>query len=65
MRGVGRVAAGDGRCHTGINGATWQTSTVERLERTGLNRSDALREMLRRYAELFAGNTPVHTWPLD
>jgi gamma-glutamyl:cysteine ligase YbdK (ATP-grasp superfamily) len=55
----------EGRCRTGVNGATWQTSTVEHLERGGLNRQDALREMLRRYAELFAGNTPVHTWPLD
>jgi gamma-glutamyl:cysteine ligase YbdK (ATP-grasp superfamily) len=55
----------EGRCRTGVNGATWQTSTVEHLERGGLNRLDALREMLRRYAELFAGNTPVHTWPLD
>jgi hypothetical protein len=55
----------EGRCRTGVNGATWQTSTVEHLERTGLNRPDALREMLRRYAELFADNTPVHTWPLD
>ena len=55
----------EGRCRTGINGATWQTSTVEHLERTGLDRPDALREMLRRYAELFAGDTPVHTWPVE
>jgi hypothetical protein len=55
----------EGRCRTGVNGATWQTSTVERLERGGLDRTSALREMLRRYAELFAGNTPVHTWPPD
>jgi Glutamate-cysteine ligase family 2(GCS2) len=53
------------RCRTGLNGATWQTSTVERLERAGMDRPEALREMLRRYAELFDGNTPVHTWPLD
>jgi gamma-glutamyl:cysteine ligase YbdK (ATP-grasp superfamily) len=56
----------EGRCRTGINGASWQTSTVEHLERDrGLDRPAALREMLRRYAELFAGNEPVHTWPLD
>jgi hypothetical protein len=55
----------EGRCRTGVNGAVWQTSTVERLERTGLDRLAALREMLRRYAELFDGDTPVHTWPRD
>jgi hypothetical protein len=55
----------EGRCRTGINGAVWQTSTVERLERTGLDRPAALREMLRRYAELFDGDTPVHTWPTN
>jgi hypothetical protein len=55
----------EGRCRTGVNGAVWQTSTVERLERTGLDRLAALREMLRRYAELFDGDTPVHTWPSD
>jgi hypothetical protein len=55
----------EGRCRTGINGAAWQTSIVERLERGGLDRPAALREMLHRYAELFAGNTPVHTWPPD
>jgi gamma-glutamyl:cysteine ligase YbdK (ATP-grasp superfamily) len=56
----------EGRCRTGINGASWQTSTVEHLEHErGLDRPAALREMLRRYAELFAGNAPVHTWPLD
>jgi hypothetical protein len=48
-----------------MNGATWQTSTVERLEREGLDRPAALREMLHRYAELFMSDTPVHTWPLD
>jgi hypothetical protein len=55
----------EGRCRTGMNGATWQTSTVERLEREGLDRPAALREMLHRYAELFTSDTPVHTWPLD
>jgi gamma-glutamyl:cysteine ligase YbdK (ATP-grasp superfamily) len=56
----------EGRCLTGINGASWQTSVVEHLEHErGLDRPAALREMLRRYAELFAGNAPVHTWPLD
>jgi len=55
----------EGRCRTGMNGATWQTSTVERLEREGLDRPAALREMLHRYAELFMSDTPVHTWPLD
>jgi gamma-glutamyl:cysteine ligase YbdK (ATP-grasp superfamily) len=52
------------RCVTGRNGATWQTSTVEALERDrGLDRPAALREMLRRYADFLPTNTPVHTWP--
>jgi hypothetical protein len=52
------------RCLTGRNGATWQTSTVEALERRGLDRGAALREMLGRYAEFWPANEPVHAWPL-
>jgi hypothetical protein len=53
------------RCVTGVNGASWQTSTVDTLQwDRGMDRHAALREMLRRYVELFATNTPVHTWPL-
>src|SRR5947209_4422573 len=53
------------RCLTGRNGASWQTETVEALEKDGnLDRPAALREMLRRYAELAPSNEPVHTWPV-
>jgi hypothetical protein len=53
------------RCRTGRNGATWQTATVEALERRHhLDRPAALLEMLRRYADHAQVNEPVHTWPL-
>ena len=53
------------RCLTGRNGASWQTGTVEALEGEGnLDRPAALREMLRRYAELAPSNEPIHTWPV-
>jgi hypothetical protein len=53
------------RCLTGRNGASWQTETVEALEGDGnLDRPAALREMLRRYAELAPSNEPIHTWPV-
>jgi hypothetical protein len=53
------------RCLTGRNGATWQTSTVEHLERRRhLSRPGALAEMVRRYARHLATNEPVHTWPV-
>jgi gamma-glutamyl:cysteine ligase YbdK (ATP-grasp superfamily) len=54
------------RCVTGVNGATWQTAMVDSLQdNRGMSRPAALREMLRRYAELVATDAPVHTWPLD
>jgi len=52
------------RCLTGRNGASWQTETIDVLESKGLDRPAALREMLRRYAELAPCNEPIHTWPL-
>ena len=52
------------RCVTGVNGASWQTDCVERLEDRGMARDVALREMLRRYAEGMHSNEPVHTWEL-
>ena len=52
------------RCVTGRNGAVWQTRTVAALEDRGLNRSAALREMLRRYIGHMHTNEPVHTWPI-
>ncbi|HEX3005357.1 MAG TPA: glutamate--cysteine ligase, partial [Angustibacter sp.] len=52
----------EARCKTGRNGAEWQVSTVRALEARGHSRLDALREMLRLYAERMHGNEPVHTW---
>jgi hypothetical protein len=55
----------EGRAKTGRNGAVWQVDTVHRLQRHGLNRSQALAEMLRQYCDLMHSNDPVHTWPTD
>ena len=52
------------RCLKGVNGASWQTTCVERLETRGLTRDKALREMLRLYMEGQSANEPVHTWEL-
>ncbi|GHJ46630.1 hypothetical protein Cs7R123_39720 [Catellatospora sp. TT07R-123] len=52
------------RCLLGRNGATWQVQTVRALQERGLDRPEALRQMVGRYAELSRGNEPVHTWPL-
>lgn len=52
----------EARCKTGRNGAEWQVATVEALERRGLDRLTAIREMLRHYAEGMHSNQPVHTW---
>ena len=54
----------EARCTRGVNGATWQSDTVARLEERGMDRSAALHEMLRIYAEHMSTNEPVHTWPL-
>jgi hypothetical protein len=54
----------EARCLTGRNGATWQVDTVHRLEAGGLDRTDALVEMTRRYAEHMHTNEPVHSWPI-
>lgn len=54
----------EGRCVTGVNGATWQTDAVAMLEASGMDRGRALHEMLRIYAEHMNVNDPVHTWPL-
>jgi hypothetical protein len=37
---------------------------VARLERGGLTRPEALREMTQLYIEHMHANSPVHTWPL-
>jgi gamma-glutamyl:cysteine ligase YbdK (ATP-grasp superfamily) len=54
----------EGRCIRGVNGATWQTDAVERLEARGAKRVDALRRMLEQYVGYMHTNEPVHTWPL-
>lgn len=53
----------EGRATTGRNGATWQVDTVQALQRGGMTRPAALREMLRRYCEHMHHNEPAHTWP--
>lgn len=52
----------EGRAKTGQNGAAWQVTAVEKLEKQGLTRPRALAEMLRLYCELMHSNEPVHTW---
>jgi hypothetical protein len=54
----------EGRCRTGLNGATWQTLVVQDLEARGATRPEALRKMLQRYTEGLHENVPVHTWPV-
>jgi len=54
------------RCLTGRNGATWQVQTFHRLFDDGeMDRFDALREVVRRYAQHMHGNQPVHDWPVE
>jgi gamma-glutamyl:cysteine ligase YbdK (ATP-grasp superfamily) len=52
------------RCITHTNGAEWQARTFHSIddEKQPLDRSYALREMLRRYVEHMHSNEPVHTW---
>ncbi|MDQ2782337.1 MAG: glutamate--cysteine ligase [Actinomycetota bacterium] len=54
----------EGRCLSGVNGASWQIEAVRRLEERGLDRAEALRLMLQSYSEHMHANLPVHTWPL-
>jgi gamma-glutamyl:cysteine ligase YbdK (ATP-grasp superfamily) len=51
------------RCLTGQTGSAWQTQTVAALERQGLDRPEALRQMTQLYIEHMHENSPVHTWP--
>ena len=54
------------RCVLLRNGASWQSQVFHRLyEDKGLDRSEALREMTRRYREHMHSNQPVHDWPTD
>ena len=54
----------EGRCLTGVNGATWQAATVAALQERGIPRDEALRQMVATYSEHMHANLPVHTWPL-
>ncbi|MEN3613322.1 glutamate-cysteine ligase family protein [Plantactinospora sp. ZYX-F-223] len=54
------------RCRTGRNGAVWQVEAMQAAQRgRGMDRSEALHHMLRRYGELQRTDEPVHTWPVD
>ena len=52
----------EGRATKGVNGATWQSDTVEVLEEQGMDRATALRGMLELYVENMHTNEPVHLW---
>lgn len=53
------------RCIQHINGAEWQVRLFHQLDtETSLDRPDALREVVRRYAQNMHSNAPVHTWEL-
>src|ERR1700691_5150837 len=52
------------RCVTGINGAAWQIRSARRLQASGLDRDEALRQMTQDYIELMNDGTPVHSWPM-
>lgn len=54
----------EGRCTSGVNGASWQIAAVQRLEDRGADRSTALRGMLEHYIRAMHTNEPVHTWAL-
>ncbi|WP_168581474.1 glutamate-cysteine ligase family protein [Gephyromycinifex aptenodytis] len=68
--GVGREARDrylsviEGRAKSRQNGATWQIETVRVLQDKGLDRADALHEMLARYLDNAASGQAVHTWAL-
>lgn len=52
----------EARCLTGRNGADWQAATVRAFEARGLDRGEALRQMVALYAQNMHTNEPVHTW---
>jgi hypothetical protein len=54
------------RCIRQTNGAEWQARTVHSIEsEQGVDRRQALHQMLVRYIEHMHSNEPVHTWALD
>ncbi|MFC4081559.1 glutamate--cysteine ligase [Amycolatopsis samaneae] len=52
------------RCLARRTGASWQRDYVLRAQERGADREAALGRMLRRYLELSAEGSPVHTWSL-
>jgi gamma-glutamyl:cysteine ligase YbdK (ATP-grasp superfamily) len=53
------------RCLSGRNGAAWQSAVLHEVSQAlPGSRADALREVVRRYAEHMHSNVPVHEWPL-
>jgi hypothetical protein len=52
----------EGRCTSGVNGASWQVDVVHDLQRAGADRTAALHGMLERYIPHMHSNEPVHTW---
>ena len=52
----------EGRCTTGMNGATWQVRSVHEFEGRGMDRWEALRRMTQEYAARMHTNVPVHEW---
>jgi len=54
------------RLLSGQNGANWQIATYHRLVDDGdYDRTEAARELVRRYQKLSLAGDPVHTWPVD
>jgi hypothetical protein len=54
------------RTLSGRSGAGWQIETWRRLvDGSGLDRSEAARELVRRYHQRSFASTPVHTWPVS
>jgi hypothetical protein len=55
----------DQRTATGQNGAAWQISTHRDLiDRYGLTRAEAARELVHRYVKYSKEGVPVHCWPI-
>ena len=54
----------EGRCASGVNGASWQIAAVQALESRGADRPAALKGMLEHYVRAMHTNEPVHTWSM-
>jgi gamma-glutamyl:cysteine ligase YbdK (ATP-grasp superfamily) len=55
----------DRRVATGQNGAIWQIATHRALiDRYGLSRAEAARELVHRYTKYSKERVPVHCWPV-